>query len=284
MAGTIVVIGDRGMLGAEIVDNLSKKGYNIVGLNTSNFDVAAGRLDDYDDLHSIICTAAIHRYDEKTDPQKFLETNVLGPYSIYLSHSDVRFHYISTDYVFSPNPVGGRYGTLAQQYPTCFYGSSKAYFETIAKSEDNIAIYRCGPMFGRYPCRGKGTPNIVDRMIAAAKKNEPSTWSSGPCNITYAYDAAKCICDSVVGESKRIVHTVQWGEYSLVDVCRLVYRLFNADPSLVKSGQPYNHGGLKADSRMSRWDEAIVSYIKGVRKSNGSFDRRVGEGNATEGP
>lgn len=265
--GYVVVIGDRGMLGSEIVKCLDERGIDYIGLNTSNFNIANTSLENCVDLgyvNSVICTAAAHTLDNTGGSiTNFVATNVVGPYKIAKEVYPKRFHFISTDYVFAPDTYNA--WTRKMQNPICTYGFTKAEAEALlSSSEVNASIYRCGPMFGVNPCRGKQYPNIIERMVSCARAGQDCEWSGGRSNITYARDAANVIVDSVFSELSgyTIRHCVQDGDYSLYDVAKLVYRMIGVDCDLVRNGGAYARASLSRDPDMMMWDEAVVAYLK----------------------
>jgi len=255
------------MLGSEIVKCLVERDIDYIGLNTDNFDLVTGCIEDVVDLgyvHSVICTAVAHTLDNTGGCfSKFIKTNVIGPYRIASEIYPRRFHFVSSDYVFCRD--GRIKYTSDEQSPSCMYGFSKADAEVILSSnKTNSTIYRCGPMFGVNPCRGKKRPNIIETMVLSAKEKSTCCWSKGLANITYARDAAQIVVDEVFSEYEGygIMHLVQGGDYSLFDVARLVYRMVGTNPELVESGEEYGHASLSSSPKTMMWDDAVVAYLK----------------------
>lgn len=262
---SVVLIGDRGMLGSEIKHLLKEMGFTVIGLNTGNCDIASLRVGEYVDLadiYSVVCTAAM--FGPSQYNERLMNVNAVGPVSVAREIYPKRFHFISTDYVFSRG--SGFAYTNTEQTPTCAYGFSKMVAESLLVGGRTVStIYRCGPMFGINHCRGKSTRNVIDQMIVSALVDCDCYWTSGESNITYARNAATFICAEVDADRDdkfRIYHTIQTGDYSLYEVARFIYTKLGVDANKVHYSSEYQHGRLYPCDKMLNWKDAIMMYME----------------------
>ncbi len=278
---TLIVIGDTGMLGSEIVKEANARGIATVGYSSDNIDITdfdkGCYTDDtplYDNVIGVVCTAVIHD-PRSVDIDRYFNVNTFAPIRIAreLTNNGIPFHFISSDCVFSyyDYEIEGDDAAAEweKQRPFSTYGASKALAETLLLANwSNIFIYRCANMFGATKCRGKDYPNVVDRMVEDAFNGVERTWTTGRSSVTYAKDAARSIVSIAARcahHEPRVFHTVQNGRYSMDDVAMHVYKRLGKDPSrVIRGGNPKASALRCSFSEMMMMEEAVDAYLKEV--------------------
>jgi len=174
----IAVIGANGQLGKDICEKIIKTKNELVELNHDeieilNIDCVSNVLKDVKP-DVVINTAAMHNVEKcENDPEKSFKVNGIGAKN--LSHicndlNSILLH-ISTDYVFDGNKRKP-YVETDKPLPLNVYGNTKLsgeyFIESIAKK---YFILRVSGIYGKNPCRAKGT-NFVELMLKLARERD----------------------------------------------------------------------------------------------------------------
>jgi len=194
----IWIIGNRGMLGQELAEQLAARGIAYVGSDreVSILDPEALRhfaqgVQKDTPIKAIVNCAAYTAVDKAEDEAELAHAlNVEGPGNIAARARSLgaRFLHISTDYVFS--------GTASQPYreddpvgPTGVYGRTKAEGEMrVREACPDAVIIRTAWLYGKYG------PNFVATMLRLMReRTELGVVADQRGTPTWARDLAKAI-------------------------------------------------------------------------------------------
>ena len=222
----ILIIGNKGMLGQELVNVFKKdKDYKVIAWDREDIDIAkekeVSKKIGFTKPNIIINAAAYNAVDkcEESKKEHEIALEINGKAPGYLAKSAkknkaVLVHY-STDYVFDgepeiPEPAGCSHSCascslhqgfqpevgfdeMAKPSPISNYGKSKLMGEKeVAKNTKSYYIIRLSKLFGK-PAIGEGAKrSFFDVMLEAGKKNkEVKAVDEETSCFTYAPDLAK---------------------------------------------------------------------------------------------
>jgi dTDP-4-dehydrorhamnose reductase len=148
MARKAAVIGSGGQLGMELVRELHRRGYQTVGWDRSQLDIADNRqvesvLTPWDP-EIVFNAAAYNQVDvAESEPQAALLVNALAVRNLALAchQLDARFVHFSTDYVYD-GAAGRPYLESDPTHPLGAYGVSKLSGETLRAGLPGCAANR----------------------------------------------------------------------------------------------------------------------------------------------
>jgi len=181
-----LIVGANGQLGSEYLRQCKELRYKSIGLTHQNIEISDINktydvLDKYD-FDVIINTAAYHakKAYADTNPNKFYEVNVFGPYYLakYAAERNKILIHFSTDYVFSGNEVDNNYSFVEEDLPlpANLYAASKLAGENIIRTIcEKHLIFRVASIYGVNGCRAKDEGNFPLMVINKLSKNENMT-------------------------------------------------------------------------------------------------------------
>lgn len=237
----------------------SNPGFHFVHGDICDTDLVEKLLSEQD-LDTIVHFAAESHVDRSiTGPDAFIETNILGTYSLLKAAKKVwldtpaakgqepvshRFHHVSTDEV---------YGTLAPEDPpfmeTTPYAPNSPYSASKASSDHLVRAYHhtyglqvttsnCSNNYGPYHYPEKLIPLIITNILS---DKEIPVYGDGHQvrDWLYVEDHArgieKVLNKGMVGENYNIGGHNEWKNIDIVKlVCRLVNEAFAANNSLAR--------------------------------------------------
>ena len=169
----VLVTGSSGMLGSDLLNILSRKGYDTFGLDHRNGDITDLKkvrkvVNEFRPDTVVHCAAYTDVVGCEKDPDKAFKVNGLGTKNMAISCQEVgaSMVYISTDYVFDGEKKRP-YNELDNPDPINVYGRSKLLGEYYVQHLLNrFSIIRTSWMFGR---NGK---NFVDTILTLFKKED----------------------------------------------------------------------------------------------------------------
>jgi dTDP-4-dehydrorhamnose reductase len=215
----IWIIGNQGMLGQELAEQLTLRNTVFVGTDreVSILDLNALRtfaqdVEKRSQITEIVNCAAYTAVDRAEDEPEFAQAlNVQGPANIALIARDLnaRFIHISTDYVFS--------GTASRPYreddavgPTGVYGATKAEGEKRVLTEyPEAIIIRTAWLYGKYG------PNFVATMLRLMReRTELGVVADQHGTPTWARDLAQAIITVLTADTWKpgVYHYTNEGE------------------------------------------------------------------------
>lgn len=278
----ILVIGGKGQLGSDIMDEFSKD-YEVISLDHSDVDVC-----DYQLLEQkikeyspdcIINTSAFHKVDECEEKiEKSFQVNALGVANLakIAKQLNAVFFTISTDYVFDGNK--DFYTEDDMPHPLNVYGISKLAGEQLAEIiYEKIYIIRTSALFGK-TLSGKGY-NFVTLMIKKAKEEgELKVVSDQFTCPTYTSDLALKIKEIYKAKlAFGIYHLTNQGSCSWFEFASEIIKQSGIKASITKTtsgdykspaNRPKN-GVMKSIKinndnigSMPTWQDALGRYLK----------------------
>ncbi|MGC9951795.1 MAG: dTDP-4-dehydrorhamnose reductase [Bryobacteraceae bacterium] len=179
MARKAAVIGSGGQLGVELVRELTERGYDTIGWDRNQLDIA-----DNQQVESVLTpwdpeivfnAAAYNQVDvAESEPQAAFLVNALAVRNLALAcrQLDAHFVHFSTDYVFD-GAAGRPYVESDSTHPLGAYGVSKLAGELYAQAYlDAPLIVRTSGVFGPGGLR-TARGNFVEVMLRLACSGQP---------------------------------------------------------------------------------------------------------------
>ncbi|MFB6850738.1 dTDP-4-dehydrorhamnose reductase [Streptomyces sp. NPDC056373] len=236
-----LVTGAGGMLGRDVVEELTNRGENVVGLDRAALDItdpaavdAAVRQHRPDLV--VNCAAYTAVDDAETDEARALEVNGDGPRLLARScaaHS-ARLIHVSTDYVFSGEARTTPYPEDHPTGPRTAYGRTKLAGEQAVLEElpGGSAIVRTAWLYGVHGA------NFVRTMIGLeARRDTLDVVDDQRGQPTWSADVAERIAGlgpRLGPDAHGVFHATNSGEATWHDLAREVFSLIGADPDRVR--------------------------------------------------
>lgn len=279
---SILVTGGAGFIGSNFVPYFAKKypDYHIVNLdkltyagNLNNLNDIAGAanytfiqgdicnraliekiFNDYD-INGVIHFAAESHVDNSiTGPQAFIETNILGTFTLldvarnhWLSapnqvkpgYENARFHHISTDEVYGTLGDTGYFYETTAYAPNSPYSASKASSDMLVRAYChtyglNVTVSNCSNNYGPKQHPEKLIPKIISNALSG--KNIP-----------------------IYGDGKNIRDWLY-----VLDHCKAIDLIFHNG----KSGETYNIGGRNEKNNLEIVDAICTILDKEMPKAD----------------
>jgi len=274
----IFVTGVRGQLGYDVVNELTKRGIEAVGVDIQEMDItdadSVSRVIKEAAPDAVIHCAAYTAVDAAEENEALCRrVNAEGTRNIanVCRELDVKMIYISTDYVFSGE--GERpWEPDDERGPKSVYGQTK-YEGELAVQEmlDKYFIVRIAWVFG---INGK---NFVKTMLNLSKNHDTVRVVDDQFGSpTYTYDLARLLVDMVLTEKYGVYHATNEGICSWYDFACAIFREAGIDMKVIPvSTEEYGAKAARpANSRMSKekltengfeklphWSDALKRYI-----------------------
>jgi dTDP-4-dehydrorhamnose reductase len=217
----ILVTGAAGLLGTEVVKELTRRGVSHMGIDIADLDITdKSAVDVFFGLHKPTCVihcAAYTAVDAAEDNAALcMRVNGEGTENLAAACRKINaaMLYISTDYVFN-----GRgdipYETDSPTEPLSVYGKSKlAGEDAVLRHLNKYFIVRISWVFG------PAGANFVKTMLRLVEtKNEISVVNDQTGSPTYTVDLAILLCDIAQSEKYGMYHATNegfcsWAEYA----------------------------------------------------------------------
>ncbi|WP_320782341.1 dTDP-4-dehydrorhamnose reductase [Streptomyces sp. CRN 30] len=236
-----LVTGAGGMLGRDVVAELTRRGEEVAGLSRTALDITEpASLEQAFDAHRpdlvVNCAAYTAVDDAETDEARALEINGEGPRLLARTCAahGARLVHVSTDYVFDGGDRDAPYPEDHPTGPRTAYGRTKLAGERAVLEElpDASAVLRTAWLYGvhgrsfvRTMIGLEGSRDTVD--VVDDQRGQP-TWSA---------DVAARVADTgpLVGRGAHgVYHATSTGEATWYDLAREVFSLLGADPDRVR--------------------------------------------------
>ncbi|QWB21378.1 MULTISPECIES: dTDP-4-dehydrorhamnose reductase [Streptomyces] len=236
-----LITGAGGMLGRDVVEELTRRGEDVVGLDRSALDitrpeaVAAAVREHRPDL-VVNCAAYTAVDDAETDEARALEINGAGPRALARACAahDARLIHLSTDYVFDGEARTAPYPEDHPPAPRTAYGRTKLAGERAVLEElpGASAVLRTAWLYGVH-----GT-NFVRTMIGLeARRDTLDVVDDQRGQPTWSADVAERIADlgpRLGPDAHGVFHATDAGEATWYELAREVFSLLGADPDRVR--------------------------------------------------
>lgn len=277
----IIVTGEKGQLGYDVVRELKSRNYNdVLGIDvddvdiTDNSAVISFMAEQKPDV--IIHCAAYTAVDNAEDQKEIcFKVNVEGTKNLVEQAKKLnsKFIYISTDYVFD-GLKKRPYEVSDHQSPQSVYGESKYLGELETQKYNKHFIVRIAWVFG------KNGNNFVKTMLRLGKERESINVVSDQFGSpTYTHDLSRLLVDMIETEQYGTYHATNEGVCNWYEFTKEIFKqsgiitkvypiASNEYPTKVK--RPMNSRLSKRTldtygfKRLPDWKDALNRYLKEI--------------------
>ena len=280
----VLVTGVKGQLGFDVVNELTKRGHEAIGVDIAEMDIT-DKLSVDTVISSVRPQAVIHcaawtAVDAAEDNEdKVRAVNATGTKYIAEACKDVgaKLMYISTDYVFDGQGTTPWQPDCKDYRPLNVYGKTKLEGElAVAGTLEKYFIVRIAWVFG---VNGK---NFIKTMLNVGKTHDTVRVVNDQIGTpTYTYDLARLLVDMIETDKYGYYHATNEGGYiSWYDFTREIYRqagyatkvipVSTQEYGLSKAARPFNsrldksklvENGFKP---LPAWQDALARYLKEI--------------------
>ena len=220
------VIGNRGMFGADLVEQLQLAGQSVRGFNRENLDLStdmdslAEQIRSADIIVNAVGYTAVDRAESEPEAAVIVNADYAHKLALVAKKLGSRFFHISTDYVFE-GLTSKPYGVNAPPNPQSAYGRSKLLGEQLVlESGADCAVFRTSWLYGK---SGGCFPKAIARQLkeqGAVKVVHDQIGSP-----TWTRDLAEVVVQHGANNfNERIVHASAAGSVSWFGFAREVAR------------------------------------------------------------
>ena len=277
----VLVTGVKGQLGYDVVNELTKRGHEAVGVDIEEMDITdrdcVERVTKEAQVDTVIHCAAYTAVDAAEDNVDLCrKVNADGTRNVaqICKKLDLKMVYISTDYVF--NGQGERpWEPDDERAPLNVYGQTKYEGElAVEENLDRYFIVRIAWVFG---VNGK---NFIKTMLNLGKTREELTVVNDQIGSpTYTYDLARLLVDMAETDKYGRYHATNEGLCSWYEFACEIFKQAGMDHVKVIPVTSAEYPAAKAkrpsNSRMSKekltengferlpsWQDALARYLE----------------------
>ena len=280
------VIGNNGMLGSDLEQELLSAGHKVIGLNRSNLDLASSQSElahqislqgQFDVLVNAVAYTAVDKAESEPEEAMLVNGDYAGKLALVANELGSRFVHISTDYVFDGSS-NTPYRPDDKTNPQSAYGRSKLAGEiAVQESGADYQIFRTAWLYGAHgPC----FPKTVQRVLSQESSMKVVADQIG--QPTWTVDLAKLIiAHSKLNQAARprIVHGTSSGQTSWFEFAQEIVKSLGHEPESViqpittaeyptPARRPtfsvldnQNETGLVIGDWQERWQEAAAEVL-----------------------
>ena len=284
----IVITGNRGQLGFDIEKVCQERDLEYLGIDINELDItdknAVNEFFQSRKIDTFIHCAAFTAVDVAEDNPELcyrVNTEAVKYLVDACKKHDVKFIFISTDYVFSGQKEGVYYPD-DKPSPISIYGKSKADSE--AYIQENLEKYYIVRISWAFGLNGK---NFVRTMLRLGKeKPSISVVSDQIGSPTYTKDIAPLLVDMSQTDKYGVYHATNEGYCSWADFTRYILERAGLTAEVkdiltidypTKAARPMN-SRLSKDkleengfSRLPSWQSAVERYLQELIDVEGSL-------------
>lgn len=291
----VLVTGVRGQLGHDVVNELTKRNHNAIGVDIEEMDIT-----DKASVHKVIpdtapdavihCAAwtAVDAAEDADNREKVRRINADGTKNIaeICRLLDIPMMYISTDYVFDGQGETPWQPDCKDYKPLNVYGQTKLEGElAVSGILSKYFIVRIAWVFG------KNGNNFIKTMLNVGKSHDKLTVVKDQIGTpTYTYDLARLLVDMIETDKYGYYHATNEGGYiSWYDFASEIFRqaaelghtdydsehltvapVTTAEYGISKAARPFNS---RLDKRkliengfrpLPDWQDALNRYLKEI--------------------
>lgn len=291
----LLVTGVKGQLGFDVVNELTKRNHEAVGVDIEEMDIT-----DPSSVNAVIkeihpeavihCAAwtAVDAAEDEDKKEKVRLVNAAGTEHIarVCRELDIKMMYISTDYVFDGQGTAPWQPDCKDYRPLNVYGQTKLEGESAVSSNlEKYFIVRIAWVFGK---NGK---NFIKTMLNIGKTHDCLKVVNDQIGTpTYTYDLARLLVDMIETERYGYYHATNEGGYiSWYDFAREIFRqaaalghseysedrltvipVTTAEYGISKAARPFNSRLDKSKlaengfTPLPTWQDALGRYLKEI--------------------
>ncbi len=292
MTKNILLIGKRGQLGREIMEDAKSFGFEIVGFEKEELDIT-NELQVKEKIEKInpdilINTSAYHVVSKcEENPLAAMAVNFIAVQDLakICKEKNIIFVTYSTDYVFD-GEKGAPYNENDEPNPLQMYGMSKLAGEYAVFNfypEGSFIIRTCGLYGGKTGSPEKKGNFVLNIMEEARNKEIIEVSSEQIVSPTYAGDLSKATLKLLKGKAEPgIYHLVNEGFCSWYEFTKEIFKLAKIN----KKTLPVNRGGISRGVNRPKfsvlkntkakvlgielplWQEGLKSYFNFLNNHN----------------
>ncbi|MFF4504405.1 dTDP-4-dehydrorhamnose reductase [Streptomyces sp. NPDC001401] len=235
-----LITGAGGMLGRDTVDELARRGADVVGLDHTSLDITQqeavqGALADHRPDLVVNCAAYTAVDDAETDEERALRINGDGPRHLARACAThgARLIHLSTDYVFAGD-TRTPYPEDHPPAPHTAYGRTKLAGERAVARElpTSSAIVRTAWLYGVH-----GRSFVRTMIDLESRRDTLDVVDDQRGQPTWSADVAARLADlgpHLVRGASGVFHATSSGEASWYELAREVFTGLGADPDRVR--------------------------------------------------
>lgn len=228
----VTVVGNKGMLGSELATSLGNAGYEVHGLNRTNFDLELSPLDLIERIagSDLVVNAVAYTKVDDAEINRIEAISVNAHFvdrlAIACSYIKSTLIHISTDYVFD-GLSNEMLSVSKEPDPQTAYGYSKLLGEqALFKHSDDFLIFRTAWLYGVF---GKNFPRTIARKLLSGEvvrvvddQFGTPTWTKDLSNLILEY--------MQLVERPRIVHATASGKATWFEFAKEIALTLGLDP------------------------------------------------------
>jgi dTDP-4-dehydrorhamnose reductase len=287
----VLVTGVKGQLGHDVVNELTKRNYEAVGVDIEDMDIT-----DKNSVTKVIkstkpdavihCAAwtAVDAAEECNDKVRLVNATGTEYIATVCKELDIKMMYISTDYVFNGEGTNFWEPDDRNRHPLNVYGQTKYEGELAVESIlDKYFIVRIAWVFG---LNGK---NFIKTMLNLGKSHDKLTVVCDQIGSpTYTYDLARLLVDMIETDQYGRYHATNegicsWYEFACeifqqaaamgheeYDAAHLTVEPVTADHYPTKAKRPSNSRMSKEKltengfEKLPTWQDAVRRYLREI--------------------
>ena len=289
----ILVTGVKGQLGHDVVNELTKRNHEAIGVDIEEMDitdrVSVAKVIGKERPEAVIhCAAwtAVDAAEDEGNTEKVHLVNAVGTENIsqICKDLDIKMMYISTDYVFDGQGIALWQPDCRDYKPLNVYGESKLAGElAVSNALAKFFIIRIAWVFG------KNGNNFIKTMLNIGKTRDKLNVVNDQIGTpTYTYDLARLLVDMIETEKYGYYHATNEGGYiSWYDFTKEIFRqatelgygeysqdrltvlpVTTAEYGVSKAARPFNSRLDKSKlvengfTPLPTWQDALNRYLK----------------------
>lgn len=214
----LLVTGVKGQLGYDVVNELTRRGHDAVGVDIEEMDIT-----DASSVQTVIgscrpdavihCAAwtAVDAAEDEENKEKVHKVNAVGTQNIanVCKELGCKMMYISTDYVFDGQGETPWTPDCKDYKPLNVYGQTKLDGElAVSNTLSNFFIVRIAWVFG------KNGNNFIKTMLKVGKNRDKLTVVNDQIGTpTYTFDLARLLVDMIETDKYGYYHATNEGGY-----------------------------------------------------------------------
>lgn len=282
----VLVTGVKGQLGYDVVNELTKRGHNAIGVDIEEMDIT-DKASVEDVIFEAKPDAVIHcaawtavdlaEDDDKVELVRAVNAGGTKNIAEVCKALDSKMIYISTDYVFDGQGEEPWSPDCKDYAPLNVYGQTKLEGElVVAETLDKYFIVRIAWVFG---VNGK---NFIKTMLNVGKTHDRVTVVCDQIGTpTYTYDLARLLVDMVETNKYGYYHATNEGGFiSWYDFTKEIYKqagyttevvpVTTAEYGISKAKRPFNSRLDKSKiveagfTPLPTWKDALSRYLKEI--------------------
>jgi dTDP-4-dehydrorhamnose reductase len=278
----ILITGANGQLGKDVEAVCLKRGLAFLSTDTSTMDITnieqIATIFDCNPITSVIHCAAYTAVDQaEEDSELCLKINVEGTSNLakICADKNIKFLYISTDYVFDGNKEG-YYEIDDLPSPQSAYGLSKHLGELAVKN--NLTKYFIVRISWAFGFHGH---NFVRTMLRLSESREQiSVVSDQFGSPTYTKDLAPLLVEMILSDKYGTYHATNEGECTWFQFATAIFKEVGRNTLVIpiatsnyptKAKRPLNSRLSKNSldksgfQRLPSWENALHRYIQELK-------------------